>query len=215
MSEKSAKNLDILKKSVAAGIMLSIGCTVKLSCENQIVGNFLFASGLFAICVFGMNLFTGKIGYVVENRNTPNCLLVWLGNFLGQIIGCTLIRIAKPTLHETASAMMKVKISLPWYSVAITAVFCGILMYAAVDCFKRADSGAIKLAGIVFGVMTFIFCGFEHSIADMGYAVLGISDVSEILPYLGFLILVSVFNGVGGILLWFFTRNLKYDRNNG
>lgn len=209
MSEKTKSNLDILKKSVAAGIMLSIGCVVKLSCENAAVGNFLFATGLFAICVFGMNLFTGKIGYIIETKNSPNCLLVWIGNFLGQIIGCGLLRLAKPSLHETASLLMKSKLELPWYSVAITSIFCGILMFAAVDCFKRSQSGTLKLAGVVFCVMTFIFAGFEHSIANMGYAVLGISEIGETLPYLGFLLLVTIFNGVGGIGLWFFTRNRK------
>ena len=207
MSEKTKTNLDVLKKAFAAGLILSIGCIVKLSCDNPIVGNFLFSTGLFAICVFGMNLYTGKIGYIIENKNNPNCLIVWLGNFLGQIVGCTLIRIAKPSIHESASSLMKTKLELPWYSAAITAIFCGILMFAAVDCFKRSQSGILKFAGIVLCVMTFLFAGFEHSIADMGYAVLGISELGEILPYLGFLLIVSIFNGIGGIGIWYLTRN--------
>ena len=49
-----------IKKSISAGIMIGIGATVYLLCENKIIAAFLFAAGLFAICTFEMNLFTGK-----------------------------------------------------------------------------------------------------------------------------------------------------------
>ncbi len=202
MSEKVKARLENLKKSFAAGFVLGIGCVVKLSCANDVVGAALFATGLFAICSFGMNLFTGKIGYIVENKNVPNCLIVWLGNFLGMVFTCGLVRIAKPALHEKAAAIMSAKLEQSIPATTILAFFCGVLMYAAVDNFKRHNEGAMKVAGIFLCVMTFILCGFEHSVANMGYAVLGISSALEILPYLGYLLLCSVFNGLGGIALW-------------
>lgn len=208
MSEKAKARLENLKKSFAAGFVLGIGCIVKLSCANDIVGAALFATGLFAICSFGMNLFTGKIGYIIENKNTPNCLIVWLGNFLGMIFTCGLVRIAKPSLHEKAAAIMSAKLEQNIFVTMILAFFCGVLMYAAVDNFKRHSEGAMKVAGIFLCVMTFILCGFEHSIANMGYAVLGISSASEILSYLVYILICSVFNGLGGIALW---RLVKTD----
>lgn len=202
MSEKVRVLLENLKKSFAAGFILGIGCIVKLSCDNDVIGATLFSTGLFAICSFGMNLFTGKIGYIIENKNIPNCLIVWLGNLLGMIFTCGLVRYAKPTLHEKAAALMNAKLGQSVATTMILAFFCGVLMYAAVDNFKRHSEGAMKVAGIFLCVMTFILCGFEHSIANMGYAVLGISSSSEILSYLGYLVLCSVFNGLGGIALW-------------
>ncbi len=206
MTEKKKARLENLRKSFAAGFVLGIGCVVKLSCANDVVGAALFATGLFAICSFGMNLFTGKVGYIIENKNVPNCLIVWLGNFLGMIFTCGLVRLAKPAIHEKAAALMSAKLEQSFITTAILAFFCGVLMYAAVDNFKRHSEGAMKVAGIFLCVMTFILCGFEHSVANMGYAVLGISGTSEILPYLGYLLICSVSNGLGGIALWRLVR---------
>lgn len=209
MADKVCVWIDNLKKSFAAGFVLGIGCIVKLSCANDIVGAALFSTGLFAICSFGMNLFTGKIGYIIENKNTPNCFIVWLGNLFGMIFTCVLVRFAKPSLHEKAAALMENKLEQSVPTTMILAFFCGVLMFAAVDNYKRHSEGAMKVAGILLCVMTFILCGFEHSIANMGYAVLGISSFYDVFPYLMYLIICSVFNGAGGIALWALVKNKK------
>lgn len=202
MSDKTKVLLENLKKSFAAGFVLGIGCIVKLSCSNDIVGAALFATGLFAICSFGMNLYTGKIGYIIESKNSPNCLIVWLGNFLGMIFTCGFVRLAKPSLHEKAAAIMSAKLEQSIPTTMILAFFCGVLMFVAVDNFKKHTDGAMRVTGIFLCVMTFILCGFEHSIANMGYAVLGISQASECLPYLVYILICSVFNGLGGLAIW-------------
>ena len=53
--------LSALKKSVVAGLMIGIGCTVFLNMDNSIVASFLFGLGLFTIINLELNLFTGKI----------------------------------------------------------------------------------------------------------------------------------------------------------
>ena len=40
-------NIEILIKSILAGIMIGIGGTIYLSLDNKIVGSILFAIGLF------------------------------------------------------------------------------------------------------------------------------------------------------------------------
>lgn len=202
MSEKAKSWLENLKKSFAAGFVLGIGCIVKLSCSNDIVGAALFATGLFAICSFGMNLYTGKIGYIIETKNNPNCLIVWLGNFLGMIFTCGFVRLAKPSLHEKAEVIMSAKLEQSIPTTMILAFFCGVLMFVAVDNFKKHTDGAMRVTGIFLCVMTFILCGFEHSIANMGYAVLGISGIPDCLPYLIYLLNCTIFNGLGGIAIW-------------
>ena len=52
--------LSALKKSVVAGLMIGIGCTVFLNMDNSIVASFLFGLGLFTIINLELNLF--KIG---------------------------------------------------------------------------------------------------------------------------------------------------------
>ena len=62
-------NIEILIKSILAGIMIGIGGTIYLSLDNKIVGSILFAIGLFVIVVYSFNLYTGKIGYLINNFN--------------------------------------------------------------------------------------------------------------------------------------------------
>ena len=54
--------LSALKKSVVAGLMIGIGCTVFLNMDNSIVASFLFGLGLFTIINLELNLF-GLLGY--------------------------------------------------------------------------------------------------------------------------------------------------------
>ena len=54
-------------KSVLAGVMISIGGFVFLSCDNKYVGALAFCVGLISIVLLGMNLYTGRIGYTVTS----------------------------------------------------------------------------------------------------------------------------------------------------
>ena len=59
--------LNEIKKSILSGIMISVGGTVYLSCVSQNLswlGAFLFSAGLYTICQYGFNLYTGKVGYI-------------------------------------------------------------------------------------------------------------------------------------------------------
>ena len=198
---------EVLRKSVAAGFAISIGATVYLVSENKVAGALLFSVGLFVICAFGMNLFTGKIGYVLDNKNHPNCLVIWLGNLLGCILGSGLIRLAKPALHDAAAGILSAKLALNWYSVLILGFFCGMLMYAAVENYRSNPHGVGKVIGLFLCVSVFILCGFEHSIADMCYCVFGVSGLSELPQILLFLLMVSVANSAGAITLRLATRS--------
>ena len=59
---------DFLIKGVYAGIMIGIGGIAFLSLENKIAGSFFFSLGLLTVCMYGMNLYTGKIGYILNNK---------------------------------------------------------------------------------------------------------------------------------------------------
>ena len=61
--------------AVLAGAAIGIGGIVFLSLENKIVGALMFTAGLYSICVHGLNLFTGKVGYAVEQPKSIS--LIW------------------------------------------------------------------------------------------------------------------------------------------
>lgn len=201
MNETVSNFLTTLKKSVAAGMMIGIGASIYLLCANKIVGALLFTIGLFLICSFGMYLFTGKIGYVISSRNKPNCAVIWLGNFLGSAIVSVFVRIGRPGLRETAGAVMDSKMSQGFLSWMLLSFLCGILMYLAVDNFARRPHTASGIVGLFLCVSVFILCGFEHSIADMNYCVMAVRSLKDAAQYLGFLLTVSVCNGLGALAI--------------
>lgn len=157
--------------AVLAGIMISIGGTVYLACENKIAGSLLFAVGLVTICVYQMSLFTGKIGYIFQNKPVYvlECLVIWIGNLLGTLLCGLLVAYAKPELSQAASALVDKKLTQSAPATIILGLFCGMLMYVAVDNFRTSEHQIGKYIGVFVCVSVFIIAGFEHSIADMYY----------------------------------------------
>lgn len=87
--------------AIMAGVAIAVGATSFLMNSSmdgsKLVGSILFSVGLFAVLTLGWNLFTGKVGYVFENKpNTyiPFLIVVYVGNFVGSIIFGVLTRIA-------------------------------------------------------------------------------------------------------------------------
>ena len=58
--------------AVSAGIMIAIGGSVFLACDNKYVGAVLFSVALLCICYLGYYLFTGKIGYLAKDFSKSN-----------------------------------------------------------------------------------------------------------------------------------------------
>lgn len=191
----------IFLKAILAGIMISIGGTIYLSLENKMIGAFLFSIGLFMICVNGYNLYTGKIGYIIERKKgyLIELLLTLIGNFTGTVasgLGLSLTRI-NPSIKEVAIKICTTKLNDSLLSILILSVFCGMLMYLAVDLYKtRSDSS--KYLGIFLGVTVFILSGFEHCVANMYYFTVADMWSSKTLLYVLVMILG---NTLGSIII--------------
>ena len=71
---------------------------------------------------------------------------------------------------------------------------CGVLMYVAVSIYKEHKS----VLGIIFAIPVFILCGFEHSIADIGY--FAIANVCSAQAF-GFIYTVILGNTIGSFIL--------------
>lgn len=186
-----------IAKGIAAGVMVSIGCAVYLACSNKTVGAVLFSVALLTICYFSFSLYTGKIGFLLDNHDKNSLLellLGLLGNILGMIICGLAISYALPALAETAVTACEAKLGQTAMQTFIRGCFCGVLMYVAVRVYRANKS----IAGILFAIPVFILSGFEHSIADMGYMVIaGIFSWQTV----GFICLVVLGNSVGALIL--------------
>lgn len=190
---------------IAAGMLVGIGGTVFLSCENRVTGAVLFAVALICICIMGFYLYTGKIGMFIENPTKESAVALPVG-LLGNAIGAVLMGVAaaiiKPALIDKAVASCSAKLEGGLLVGFLAAIFCGVLMYAAVKTYALKGT----LVGIIFCIPTFILSGFEHSVADMYYftvAAMGGSFKGLVIIF----ILVAVLgNTVGGWLLPVLTR---------
>lgn len=187
--------------SILAGVSISIGGIVFLSLDNKVTGAIFFSLGLFTVCTFGFNLFTGKVGYIFENK--PSYLLfllqVWVGNLLGSLITGNLIRLTRiGSISEKAKVLCDTKLNDSLLSIFILAVFCNILMFVAVDGFKTNQHEIGKYIGIFMGVIVFILCGFEHCVANMFYfSVANVWSGKTIL----YLLVMTLGNACGGVLI--------------
>ena len=189
---------------IAAGMMVGIGGSVYLSCENRMVGATLFAVALICICILGFYLYTGKIGLFMENPSKKTVPLLAIG-FGGNAIGAALTAIAtayvRPALIAVAQTSCEAKLANGNIKGMIAAVFCGVLMYTAVKTYQVKGS----LTGIIFCIPTFILSGFEHSVADVYYFTVALCggklDTELLLSSIIFIIFAVAGNTLGGWLV--------------
>lgn len=147
-------------KAFLAGIMIAIGGTVLVSLleTSKIVGSILFSVGLFTICTFGFALFTGMAGYLFDGkplRNVIDLLIVWVFNLAGCVAAGSLLRLAlgeSATLVAAGKTLAETKVVTEPIKAFVTGVFCGILMYIAVDNFRNHSSMLSKYLGILLCV---------------------------------------------------------------
>lgn len=187
--------------SVLAGVCIGVGGTVFLSCDDRVTGAALFCVGLFAICTFGFNLFTGKVGYIFENppAYTGFVLSVWLGNLIGTgLVGYAVRATRIAGIADKAAALCRAKLDDSLPSIFILSVLCGFLMFIAVDGFRNNPHPLGKYLGIFLGVMVFILCGFEHCVANMFYFSAANAWSGKAVLYL---IVMSLGNACGGVVI--------------
>ena len=190
-----------LLSGICAGILITIGGSVFLACENRYVGAVMFSVALLCICLKGYSLYTGRIGFIVESHDKEyfsGLFLGLLGNAIGTLGGGLAIRYALPKLGEAAEKLVAAKLEQSFPSALIRACFCGILMYLAVSIFKEKNGNVI---GIIFCIPVFILSGFEHSIADMFYFAAGTTTWVGVKMGVGYILTIILGNSIGAVIL--------------
>ena len=159
-----------------SGVLIGIGCIIFLVLDNRYLGSFLFSFGLFTIIQRGFALYTGKVGYIPENKPQyiKEVLITLVGNVVGTFISTIFIGCTRQwdAVHKAAINIVNVKTSDGILSTFFLAAFCGILMYLAVENGRicRTNGNDFSLVfGTVLPIMIFILSGFNHSIADCFY----------------------------------------------
>ena len=150
---------------------------VNLPLLGRIVGSVLFPIGLTLVCFLGLNLFTGKIGYVFDNDKSYLLFLlfVYIGNILGALLMGVFCKVVfdKTELMNTVVGIAEGKLFklefLPIIKVFAGSVLCGVLVYVAIFCYKTFEQVYLKIVGIFLAIGLFVFLKFDHCIANMYY----------------------------------------------
>ena len=201
-------------RGLLAGIMIAIAATGYLVVDNKYFAATIFAIGLFTIYFFGFYLYTGKVGYIAEKKNTLEVCVVYLSNIVGTIL-CGLLllntRIVETGIVEKTAELALHKIHDGPLSVLILSFFCGVLMFLAAEAnnYAKATNNPIFGAVVIYlCVVTFLLAGFDHSIANTFYFTLGKAWSMHAVVSL---IVATIGNALGGLFFCSCFMALKKD----
>ena len=201
--------LMILVSSILAGFCITFGATVYLMCLcygtgefiSRITGAIMFCIGLFTIIHFELWLYTGKIGYALNNKPIYllECLISFIGNALGSLGLASLIKLTSISsrLQEQAVTVVNAKLNSTWYSIFIMSIMCGVMIYLAVEGHKRCKYSFGKVLFAFMPIILFILAGFEHVVANVTYfTYAGIFNWKSVLYFT----LMFFGNGIGSLI---------------
>jgi formate/nitrite transporter len=205
--------------AVVASVVLS-GGTLDPGFAKFLAGS-VFSVGLMLVLIPGSELFTGNIlmaiGFIYRKysfaRVLRNWLIVYFGNLAGAIIIAWLV-LQSGLLHQgsSLSALGKAAVSIADSKMALTfsecfarGILCNMLVCLAVIMCIASRTVEGKILGIYFPIMTFVACGYEHSVANMYFLPAGLLASGKF--FSGFtgmftnLIPVTLGNILGGLLV--------------
>ena len=205
------KYLKVLLFGVYAGLAIGLGSLIYTIVTSyatnpwdNFLGSALFSIGLILVCTLGLQLYTGKVGVVFDDReklkeNAINLPIMLVGNAIGAFllgIICHFIFENVSEINNHIIAISNAKTGSD--TVVLQGIFCGALVYIAVYFFKNLQNYGMKIIGIITAVTLFVYCGFQHCIANMFY--LGMAFNWNI-DMLWNLLIVILTNSIGALLI--------------
>ena len=207
--------LNLAVRSILAGILVGVVVIVYLSVENRYLGAFLFSFSVIIICFTKLTLFTGKIGCTCSHPKCnskvtiKNTLIMLLFNIIGIVFITYIFSFAiNQTVMERTQGIFTMKLSNTWYASFILSVFCGMVIYIGVECFREIKNDIFKILVLILSTMIFILSYFEHGIANFGFYTIAGWNLKALL----FAFINVVGNAVGSLTIAFVKRYLDNHR---
>jgi len=208
------KYLKTLFSGILAGLAIGLGSFLFLLFRFLIPGqgglmfaSMIFSVGLTLVCVFSLNLYTGKIGLFLDVRekikeNSINLPIILLGNAIGAfgmgVIFHFIFMGWTDFVNSFSNASSITAAKCGSDTVFMQGILCGALVYVAVYLYKNLENWAMKIIGIIVAVTLFVYCGFQHCIANMFYFAF---EFNWSIDVLWNLLIVILTNSVGALLV--------------
>ena len=196
---------------IYAGLAIGLGSLVFtiVSAYLNNMGGMIFASALFSIglilvCTLGLQLYTGKVGVVFDDEkklkeNAINLPIMLAGNAVGAFVLGIICHFIFMNIPEVANRIQAISLGKTGSTtVFLQGIFCGALVYIAVYFFKNLQNYAMKIIGIITAVTLFVYCGFQHCIANMFYFGMAFNWNVDMLWNL---LIVILTNSIGALLV--------------
>ena len=166
--------------AACSGVMIGIGGVSSLLANawlgniGRLVGAIFFSLGIFTIVAYEMKLFTGMVADI-PSIGLKNCWKLPVC-FIGNISGVALIALLayySPVgeyIVEPSKNLISTKLSAEDWPLRVfcSSILCGILITASVRSRHYATQKRLSVTlGVVFPIIVFAFCGFDHSVANM------------------------------------------------
>ncbi len=190
---------ELIRKSIGASVLISLGNYALLKLGNPF-GPIIFAFGLLGVCYMSQNLFTGKCGFLFQDKiKIIDLIIILIVNLLaGYLLGLLFSSLDPVVFSNAVDKVKSWNTDFPFF---MKSVLCGVIMYIAVYMYKLGTP-----LGICYGIPLFIFCGFQHCIANI--ITMGVArtfDLSIFICIIG--------NFLGSIIMWYNSKsNISKDK---
>ena len=194
------KKIELINKSIAAALLIGLGNYALLKLGEPI-GPIIFALGLLGVCYMGLNLFTGKCGFLFQdNIKFLDLLIILIVNLVaGYLLGLAFSITDAEVMSKAIAKVQTWEISTAFL---IKSILCGIIMYIAVYMYKKGTP-----LGIIYGIPLFIFCGFQHCIANI--ITMGVART-----FSSSIFVCIIGNFIGSLFIWFISKDNKIKKKN-
>lgn len=176
-----------LGSGMAAGAAIGAGgwCFATLRLLEPLgafYGSLAFSLGIILVCLCGIMLYTGKIGYLFRDwlfakpgersgfgQRAIALTLILIGNLVGAFVVGLLAQWVAP--EATKQSIMSIVLNKKQTEMPIIfarSALCGVLVYAGVDLY-RIHKGVLGTFLVAICIAAFVLLGFDHCVANAFY----------------------------------------------
>ena len=199
-------------------VMLSVGGHVGTTGGGKVVMAVSFAAALSLVVMDGAGLFSGNnfvmasAAYAGEVK-WADVVKLWVVCYIGNLVGSLLAAVmfhftglATGAVGEVIATVAAAKMGGTALALFMKGIFCNVLVCLAVWCCTKMKTESGKLVMIFWCIFVFVFCGFEHSVANMTIMASGLLDPNGVAGlsiggYVYNLVIVTIGNMIGGAIL--------------